>query len=155
MQMIYKILFILVTSFLTACGGLGAPQPASAPADPAVKPTPEQPILSGPSVARKGNLEVESYDCRWTGPVAGTESVVTNLILRNKSNKNVTGVQGAVTFTSTTGQSVVQSFKIAKTLIPDQANVNGPNVFPVGQTWQAGWILKTCTVAVERVEYSI
>jgi hypothetical protein len=154
MQMIYRILFILVTSFLTACGSSGVPQLTSGPADQDAKPAPVQSVPSGPSVARKGNLEVESYDCRWTGPVAGTESVFTNLILRNKSNKNVTSVQGVVTFANTAGQSVVQNFKITKNLIPDQVNVNGPNVYPVNQTWQAGWLLKSCTVKVDQVDYS-
>jgi hypothetical protein len=86
--------------------------------------------------------------------VNGSEEVFATLVLRNKSNKNVSSVRVQVTFKSTTGQEVGQSYDFTKNLVPDEINVKGPNIVEARLKWPTGASLKSCQVTLVKADYT-
>jgi hypothetical protein len=148
-NIILTISSLLAAWLLTSCGNsttttttLGQPEtpnPIVNPPNPG--PTP------GPRV---GDLNVETYNCA----INGAQEVYATLVLRNKSNKNVSALKVQVTFKNSLDQEVVQSFEFKNTLIPDSANVKGPNLVEAKVTWPANWVLKACQSKLENVTYT-
>jgi hypothetical protein len=143
-KIILTLWTLLAAWTLTSCG-------ITSPALPLNQPEP--PIVNTPG-PRVGELNVETYECRWGGVVNGNEEVFANLILRNKSNKNVTSVKVTVTFKNTLGQEATQTFDFARNLIPDEANFKGPNLVEARLKWANGKNLKSCQAKLENVVYA-
>lgn len=142
---------VLVAGLLTSCGTTEPVSPSGLGAPEANKPPVVSPPSSGPRV---GELLVETYACRWGGNVNGVEEVFATLVLRNKSNRGVSNVRVQVTFKSTSGQEVKQSFDFAKNLVPDELNVKGPNIVEARLKWPNGAALKSCQAALEKADYT-
>ena len=151
--MMRKVILTLWTLFaawtLTSCG-------STTPAAQLSQPEPKPPIVNNPPTPgpRVGDLSVETYECRWGGVVNGSEEVFANLVLRNKSNKNVTSVKVTVTFKNTLGQEATQTFEFARNLIPDEVNFKGPNLVEARLKWANGKNLKSCQAKLENVIYA-
>jgi hypothetical protein len=149
MRKISLTLWTLLAAWtLTSCGSTS----------PAVtvtlnQPEPKPPIVNNPG-PRVGDLNVETYECRWGGVVNGNEEVFANLILRNKSNKNVISVKVTVTFKNLLGQQATQTFEFTKNLIPDEVNFKGPNLVEARLKWANGKNLKSCQTTLENVVYA-
>ena len=142
---ILMVLSVLATWTLTSCGNsstipdtLGTPTPTTNP-----------PVVNPPG-PRVGELVIETYACRW----AGAEEVFATLVLRNKSNKNVTSVKLSVTFKNTLGQEVSQTYDFVPNLVPDAVNVKGPNIVETRLKWTSGKNLKSCQSKLENVVYT-
>jgi hypothetical protein len=142
---------VLATWMLTACG-------TSSPVVPAGIEVPETkppPIVNSPApTARIGDLTVDAYACRRSGPVNGAEQVFATLVLRNKSNKNVTSLKVQVTFKNTLGKEITQTFDYLKNLLPDAVNFKGPNLVEAKLNWPTGSVLKSCQAKLESVVYA-
>jgi hypothetical protein len=132
---------------LTSCGNSGTtiPDPLAVP-----NPSTNPPVVNPPS-ARVGELMVETYACRWGG---SAEEVFATLVLRNKSNKNVTAVKITVTFQNTLGQQASQTYDFVPNLVPDTVNFKGPNIVEARLKWASGKNLKSCQSKLENVVYS-
>ena len=139
---------LLATWMLTNCG-------TTTPAVPLSQPQPKPPIVNIPTPGpRVGELNVETYECRWGGLVNGDEEVFANLILRNKSNKNVTSLKVTVSFKNTLEQEATQTFDFARNLVPDEMNFKGPNLVEARVKWANGKNLKSCQARLENVVYT-
>ncbi len=145
-KIILMLWTLLATWTLTSCG-------TTSPAAPLSQSEPKPSVVNTPG-PRVGDLKVETYECRWAGLVNGNEEVFANLILRNKSNKNVTSVKVNVTFKNTLGQEIVQTFEFTKNLIPDEVNFKGPNLVEARLKWANSKNLKSCQVTLENVVYA-
>jgi maltose-binding protein MalE len=146
-KLILAVSSVLMTWLLTSCGS------STTSTTPLAQPeTPKPPITNPPSTPgpRIGDLSVETYNCAVSGP----QEVYATLVLRNKSNKNVSNVKVQVTFKNALEQEVVQSFDFANTVIPDVTNVKGPNLVQAKVTWPNTWVLKTCGSKLENVVYT-
>jgi hypothetical protein len=151
-QKIILALWTLLAAWtLTSCGTTSPALPLSEP-----EPKPKPPIVNNPPAPgpRVGELNVETYECRWGGVVNGNEEVFANLILRNKSNKNVISVKVTVTFKNALGQEATQTFDFARNLIPDEVNFKGPNLVEARLKWANSKNLKSCQVKLENVVYA-
>ena len=148
---ILMVLSVLAAWTLTSCGNssttipdtLGTPTPTTNP--PVVNP----PVVNPPG-PRVGELTVETYACRW----GGAEEVFATLVLRNKSNKNVTSVKVSVTFKNTLGQEAGQTYDYVPNLVPDAVNVKGPNLVEARLKWTSGKNLRSCQAKLENVIYT-
>jgi hypothetical protein len=151
MRKISLTLWTLLAAWtLTSCGSTTPAVPLSEP-----EPKPKPPIVNTPAPGpRVGDLTVETYECRWGGVVNGNEEVFANLILRNKSNKNVTSVKVTVTFKNRLGQEATQTFDFATNLIPDEVNFKGPNLVEARLKWANSKNLKSCQATLENVVYT-
>jgi hypothetical protein len=152
--MIQKIILaisgVLVAWLLTSCGTT-SPVTPSGLGVPETKP----PLVSQPSTGpRVGELLVEAYACRWGGIVNGKEEVFATLVLRNKSNKSVSNARVKVTFKSTNGQEVGNTYDFARNLVPDELNVKGPNIVEARLAWPTGASLKSCQATLEKADYT-
>jgi hypothetical protein len=149
MRKISLTLWTLLTAWtLTSCGSTTPAVPLSEP-----EPKPKPPIVNNPG-PRVGDLNVETYECRWGGVVNGNEEVFANLVLRNKSNKNVISVKVTVTFKNRLGQEATQTFDFATNLIPDEVNFKGPNLVEARLKWANSKNLKSCQATLENVVYT-
>jgi hypothetical protein len=142
-------LWTLVTAWaLTSCG-------STSPAAPLGQPEPKPPAVNPPTpTPRVGALSVETYECRWAGVINGSDEVYANLILRNKSNKNVTSLKVSVTFKDKLGQETTQAFDFTRNLVPDELNFKGPNLVEARMKWANGKNLKSCQATLEGVVYA-
>jgi maltose-binding protein MalE len=150
-KLILAISSVLATWLLTSCGSSNTgttplAQPET-PKPPGTSTPGNPPSTPGPRV---GDLSVETYNCSVSGP----QEVYATLVLRNKSNKNVSNVKVQVTFKNALEQEVVQSFDFANTVIPDATNVKGPNLVQAKVTWPTAWVLKACQSKLENVVYT-
>ena len=147
-KIILALWTLLATWTLTGCG-------TTTPAVPLSQPEPKPPIVTTPtSGPRVGELSVETYECRWGGLVNGSEEVFANLVLRNKSNKNITSVKVTVIFKNTLEQEATQTFDFARNLVPDEMNFKGPNLVEARVKWANGKNLKSCQATLENVVYT-
>jgi hypothetical protein len=154
--MIQKIILgvsgVLVAWLLTSCG---TTSPVTTPSGLGVPETNKPPVVTQPSTGpRVGELLVEAYACRWGGIVNGAEEVFATLVLRNKSNKNVSNARVKVTFKSTNGQEVGKTYDFARNLVPDEMNVKGPNIVEARLAWPTGASLKSCQATLEKADYT-
>jgi hypothetical protein len=140
---------LLVAWTLTSCGTSG-PVVATTLGQPEIKP----PVNSPTPSPRVGDLSVEPYECRWGGVVNGNEEVFANLLLHNKSNKNVISLKVTVTFKNTLGQANKQTFDFTTNLVPDEVNFKGPNLVQARLKWANSKNLRSCQATLENVVYA-
>jgi maltose-binding protein MalE len=149
-KLILAISAVLAAWLLTSCGSttsstapLGGPETPK----PITNPPGNPPSTPGPRV---GDLSVETYNCA----VSANQEVYATLVLRNKSNKNVSSVKVTVTFKNTLNQEVAQVFDFNNVLVPDVSNVKGPNLVQANVVWPNNWVLQACQSKLENVVYT-
>jgi hypothetical protein len=136
---------VLTTWLLTSCG-----TSSTTITEPLGTPTTNPPVVNPPG-PRVGELVIETYACRWGG---SAEEVFATLVLRNKSNKNVTNVKVSVTFKNSLGQEAGQTYDFVPNLVPDAVNFKGPNLVEARLKWASGKNLKSCQSKLENVVYA-